>query len=246
MMTTLSMELLGVILFGLCAGWIVNLLADTVPARRSLHTTWDWPLQRLGLRHGKPAHQPAADGTVVPPLRRYLLVWLAAIGLGWLAYIQLGWTAKALLIALEAWFFLAIAVIDLEHRLVLNRMLLVAAPMVVVANLLLGEATITSILLGAVLGFGLFLVIALLTPGAIGMGDVKLAGVMGLATGLSGILFALFFGIFAGGIAAIAILVRHRFRRGQTMAYAPYLVVGVWFVLFDGVNLLYRYLEHLL
>lgn len=241
------MTTLWVILLGLLAGWLVNLLADTIPLRRTLGATWDWPLQRFGLRRGK--QDPAdADGTaaMVPSLRRYLLVWLAAIGLGWLAYAQLGWTAKALLIALEAWFFLAIAVIDLEHRLVLNRMLLAAAPFVIAANLLIGEASITSILLGAVLGFGLFLVMALLTPGGIGMGDVKLAGVMGLATGLSGILFALFFGIFAGGLAAIAILVKHRFRRGQSMAYAPYLVIGVWFVLFDGVNLLYRYLEHLL
>jgi len=245
-MTILSLDLLGVILLGMLAGWIVNLLADTIPARRTLRQTWDWPLWRLGLRPSKQETAGADEAMVVPPLRRYLLVWLAAIGLGWLAYGQLGWTGKALLIALEAWFFLAIAVIDLEHRLVLNRMLLVAAPFVIAANLLIGEATITSILLGAVLGFGLLLVMALLTPGGIGMGDVKLAGVMGLATGLSGILFALSFGIFAGGIAAIAILVRHRFRRGQTMAYAPYLVVGVWVVLFDGVTLLYRYLEHLL
>ncbi len=245
-MTILSMNLVWVILLGIGAGWIVTLLADAIPARRTLRETWDWPLQRLGLWPRKQEIEGAAAVVVVPPLRRYLLVWLVAMGLGWLAYTQLGWTAKALLVALEAWFFLAIAVIDIEHRLVLNRMLLAAAPLVIAANLLLGDATLTSILLGAVLGFGLFLVIALITPGGIGMGDVKLAAVMGLATGLSGILFALIFGIFAGGIAAIAILVRHRFRRGQTMAYAPYLVVGVWVVLFDGVTLLYRYLEHLL
>lgn len=234
-----------VILLGWLAGWIVNGLADTIPLRRSVRDTWYWPLYQLGMR---PTAWRAATnhGAAIPALRRYLLVWLAAIGLGWLAYAQLGWTAQALLIALEAWFFLAIAVIDLEHRLVLNRMLLAAAPLVIAANLFLGEASLTSILLGAVLGFGLFLVLALLTPGGIGMGDVKLAGVMGLATGLSGILFALCFGIFAGGIAAIAILIRHRFRRGQTMAYAPYLVIGAWVVLFDGVNILYRYLEHLL
>ncbi len=169
MLTTPWTTLLGVILLSWLAGWLVNWLADTIPARRSPLATWDWPLYRLGLRRA-PLGKDLADGTI-PSLRRYLLVWLAAIGLGWLAYAQLGWTAKALLIALEAWFFLAIAVIDLEHHLVLNRMLLVAAPFVIAANLLMGDASITSILLGAVLGFGLFLVIALLTPGGIGMGD---------------------------------------------------------------------------
>jgi len=242
------MAAIGGILLGILAGWLINVLADTIPARRTLRTTWAWPLQRLGLRVGA-TPSTAEDGTALPPVQRYLLVWLAAIALGCFAAARLGWTPKALLVALEAWFFLAIAVIDLEHRLVLNRMLLPAVPLILLANLLVGEATFSSILLGAATGFGFFLVLALLAPGGMGMGDVKLAGLIGLTTGLSTILAALLIAIFAGGIAGAVILLKnrlhHRRARGQTMAYAPYLVMGVWIVLFDGIGLLHTYLERL-
>lgn len=240
------MAALGITLLSILAGWVVNVMADTVPTRRALAETWLWPFQRLGLPLGKGMGSPAEDSGSA---QRYLIVWLAALALGWFAYLQLGWTAKALLIAVEAWFFLAIAVIDLEHRLVLNRMLLAAAPLFFVANLLLGEVTLTSILLGAVTGFGFFLILALLSPGGMGMGDVKLAGLIGLTTGLANVVAALFIAILIGGLAGAVILLKNYLRRrtwrGQTMAYAPYLVVGVWVVLFDLIRLLHNYLERL-
>lgn len=235
--------------FGIVAGWLVNVLADTIPLRRSLRETWRWPLQRLRVLSAGPTPTVADEGSSLPTTSRYLLVWLAAILLGWFAYTRLGWTPKALLVALEAWFFLAIAVIDLEHRLVLNRMVFAAAPCLLTANLLLGEVSITSILLGAAAGFGFFLILALLAPGGMGMGDVKLAGLIGLTTGLSSVLVALFIAILAGGVAGAIIMINgrrhHHSWRGQTMAYAPYLVIGVWVVLFDGIELLHNYLERL-
>lgn len=250
--------LLGILigLLSIIAGWFVTLTADTLPARRDLHETWRWPLQQLGLIGRTQQTDNVGEWQVRPRGWRYLLVWLAALILGGLAYTQFGWSGQGLLVASEAWFFLTIAVIDLEHRLVLNRMVLLALPLLLLANLALGFPSLTSALLGALVGFTLFISIALLVPGGMGMGDVKLAGLIGLATGLSGILPALLIGILAGGVASIVILVRNRFRywhllgqsafcRGQTMAYAPYLVMGAWFVLFDGVQLLHNYLERL-
>jgi leader peptidase (prepilin peptidase) / N-methyltransferase len=241
------MAAIGAILLSISAGWAVNVLADTIPARRAFYETWSWPLHGLRLLVRKPvsADPPQIGATA----QRYLLVWLVAVALGWFAYMRLGWTPKALLIALEAWFFLAIAVIDLEQRLVLNRMLVVAAPLIFVANLLLDEGSMTAILLGAAAGFGFFLILALLAPGGMGMGDVKLAGLIGLTTGLSNVGAALFIAIIVGGIAGAVLLIQnylhHRRWRGQTMAYAPYLVIGVWVVLFDGIRLLHNYLERL-
>lgn len=235
------LTVLWIVLLGISAGWLVTLTADTFPARRAVRETWRWPLQQLGLLD-KPARtvQPG-EAVALPRAGRYLLVWLVAVLLGWLAYVQLGWTGRALLSAGEAWFFLAIAVIDLEQRLVLNRMLLGALPLLLAVNLMLGVIALPSALLGALVGFGLFLLIALLVPGGMGMGDVKLAGLIGLTTGLAGVMPALLIGILSGGLASLVILLATGFRRGQTIAYAPYLVVGVWFVLFDGSRFLYTY-----
>lgn len=167
------------------------------------------------------------------------LIALAAVGLAWLAQRQWGETTKAFVCAVEAWFFLAVLLIDLKYRLVLNRMIVPALPLFLTANWLIGTASLPSLILGGVVGFGLFLCIALVVPGAMGMGDVKLAGLIGATVGLTGVLMALYVGIIFGGIAAIVLLVRHRFQTGMRMAYAPYLVLGTWLVLFDGTSLLF-------
>ena len=75
---------------------------------------------------------------------------------GWLAWVQAGWSLEALVLALYAWFFLTVAVIDLEHRRVINRMLLAALPLAVVVSMLSGQPPPVSALAGAALGFGLF------------------------------------------------------------------------------------------
>lgn len=210
-MTTLT-----VLLLSLIAGGVVNRFVDAVPRQSTAK---------------------AVGGAACRPWRTGL-IYLSTAALGGLAQIQWGWTAQALLSALEAWFFLAILIIDLEHHLVLNRMIGPALPLFFGANLLIGTQPVHALILGGLAGFGIFLLIALVVPGAMGMGDVKLAGLIGATVGLSGVLMALYSGILLGGIAAIVLLLKHRCRPGLRMAYAPYLVLGTWFVLFKGTDLL--------
>ena len=209
------------LLVGLIAGGLVNWVADSVPAAAK---------DRRGQQPRLRRH---------PSFQRNRVVCLATFGLSWLAQAQLGWTPQALLLALEAWFFLAIAVIDLEHQLVPNRMVGPALPLFFTANLLLGHATFSSLLVGGVVGAGLFLIIALVVPGAMGMGDVKLTGLIGATVGLTNVLIALYIAIILGGLVAIVLVVQKRLQRNVRMAYAPYLVLGAWLVLFNGQTLLY-------
>ena len=160
------------------------------------------------------------------------MTWLAALALGWLAYRQWGVGSQALVAALYAWFFLAIAIIDLEHRLVLNRMLLPAAAIMPWLSWWLGWPGLKSSLIGAAVGFALFFLLALIYPKGMGMGDVKLAGVVGLAVGWPLILPAIVVCFVSGGVAALILLIRRRFERGHYLAYAPYLVLGAWYVIY--------------
>jgi prepilin signal peptidase PulO-like enzyme (type II secretory pathway) len=227
------MELILIILLGFVGGWTVNVLADALPTAQPLRAVWAATGQAL-----LPGPQPAHAWR-----RRVVLV--AAALLGWVAFRQGGWSLQAAVLLLYAWFFLAVAVIDLEHRRVLNRMLGPTLPVMLGVSLWLGMPTLVSALLGALAGFGFFLLVALLRRGGMGMGDVKLAGVIGLATGLGGVLVALVVGILAGGVAALALLGITRFDRRATMAYAPYLVVGAWTALFWGQSLWAWYADSL-
>jgi leader peptidase (prepilin peptidase) / N-methyltransferase len=59
-----------------------------------------------------------------------------------------------------------------------------------------------------------------------GMGDVKLAGVIGLMTGYPVVVTALVAGIVLGGVAAAVLLIARRVGRKTPIAYAPYLALG--------------------
>lgn len=220
-MTTVTLLLLGFI-----AGGLVNWLVEAVPPaslprhRRQKRGAYDWFSWRNAA------------------------ISLAAIGLVWLAYREVGWQPRGLLIALEACFFLAIALIDLEHHLVLNRMIGPALPLFFAANLLVGDTSALLLLLGGLVGGGLLLVIALVVPGAMGMGDVKLSSLIGFTVGLPSVLIALYVAILCGGLVAIVLWINKRFQRNLRIAYAPYLVLGAWLVLFNGPALIYAWVVH--
>jgi len=134
-------------------------------------------------------------------------------------------------VCLYAVTLLAILVIDLEHRRVLNVMLAPAAVSALLISLLPGYPDPLQALLGGAIGLGAFALLALIGRGAMGAGDVKLAGVIGLMTGAPLVVPALVSGVILGGVAALLLLVTRRAGRKSSMAYAPYLALGTIIVL---------------
>lgn len=120
----------------------------------------------------------------------------------------------------------AVAAIDLEHRIVPNRVLAPAALAALVIWGLAEPSRLPENLIAALAaGFSLLLP-AVLHPAGMGMGDVKLAAVMGLFLGRS-VLPALFVGFAVGSAVGLGIVIaRGRSARKQAIAFAPYLAVG--------------------
>jgi leader peptidase (prepilin peptidase)/N-methyltransferase len=78
----------------------------------------------------------------------------------------------------------------------------------------------------AVLG-AIFLVIALAVPGQLGMGDVKLAGLLGLSLAWFGFSTLLLGMLLAWGAAAVFVAVKRLLSRQRgTLALAPFLFLG--------------------
>jgi prepilin signal peptidase PulO-like enzyme (type II secretory pathway) len=207
----MSLATLGLLLLSLLAGWLINRVADQVTTGRTPRFNWSW---------------------------RNWAVYALAFGIGVLCLQRFGAIGSTLPLMIYGWFFLTVAVVDLEHRLVLNRMLLAALPFVALLHFVPEQPTWSSAFLGGIIGFALFLLLALIAPGGIGMGDVKLAGLIGLAIGSPGVWSALLLGMVGGGLVALLMLIRNRFQRGQSMAYAPYLSLGAWIVLYSQMSLL--------
>jgi leader peptidase (prepilin peptidase)/N-methyltransferase len=142
-----------------------------------------------------------------------------------LLWSQVGPTWKLTLLAGSYCFFLLIALIDLKYRLVLNVLTYPAMIALLLAHLFALRTDPRTVLLGGGLAFGIFFLTAYLKPGTLGMGDVKLATLLGVAFGFPGVLWALIVGAGLGGAVAIYLLIWRRVS-GLTMPYAPFLCLG--------------------
>ncbi len=228
---TLSFLIVAV-LAGWLGGALANLAADRLPDSSIAtpngvwhYVTLPWYAARYGVcpccGEHRPWRVPALEAAGMAPF-----AVTAALAPN-LPVLLVGWLYVAAL--------LAVLVIDLEHRRVLNVMMAPLAVVALLASALPSQPGLLSALLGGAVGLALFGVLAFAGRGALGMGDVKLAGVIGLMLGYPAGLYALVGGIFLAGLAALLLLLTRRATRKSTIAYAPYLAVGTIVALWVGM-----------
>lgn len=131
---------------------------------------------------------------------------------------------------------IALAIIDIEVQRLPNPIVLtgyiIAIVLLLPAALLLGrpEALLTA-LIGEAALFVFYLVVALIYPGGMGFGDVKLAGLLGLYLGYLGwpeLIVGAFAAFLLGGIAALVLVLARRGGRKTRLPFGPFMLGGAW------------------
>ena len=181
--------------------------------------------------------------------RRLFWVELATGLIFALLYWHYGLSPALGIMIFYACLFIIIFVIDLEHGLILNK---VVYPSLVVALLLallprpwLTQWIVTGIAnaaIGGAIGFALFLLIAIVSRGGMGWGDVKLAALIGLAAGFPLVFLAIIMAAILGGIVAVAMVIAKKKQRRQTIPFGPFLAVAAMITLLWGSNIMTWYL----
>jgi leader peptidase (prepilin peptidase)/N-methyltransferase len=161
------------------------------------------------------------------PLRLLAAVAWAALAVACAAVF--GWSVEALVGAAGCAVLVAVTVTDLERRIIPNRIVLPALAVALVVQTLRDPGL--EWLLAAVASGGFFLVLALVYPAGLGMGDVKLAAFLGAWLGRD-VLVALLVGSLLGAVMAFVVLGRSGGGRRSTMPYGPSLAAGGVFALF--------------
>lgn len=131
---------------------------------------------------------------------------------------------------------IALALIDLETHTLPNRIVLpaylVGGALLVAAALLLGEpGRIGVAAAGGGILFIAYFVMAWIRPGGMGMGDVKLAGVLGMYLGWLGwgqLAVGAFAAFLLGGFFAIGLLIAGRAKKGSGIPFGPWMIAGAW------------------
>jgi leader peptidase (prepilin peptidase) / N-methyltransferase len=151
----------------------------------------------------------------------------------------------------DAWLGLAfvillvpVTIIDLDHRIIPNVLMAIGAVVAIALLVAFDAGSTVEHLIAAAAAGGFLLVAALAYPGGMGMGDVKLAAVMGLFLGRE-VAAALLFGLLAGTVVGAVIIARKGAREGRKTAipFGPFLALGGVVALFVGDELVDWYLD---
>jgi leader peptidase (prepilin peptidase) / N-methyltransferase len=233
---------------GLALGSFLNVVAARVPRKRSIvrpasacmqcaqPIAWydNIPLVSYALLRGRCRSCRAPIGLLYPAVELSAALLVAGCVLAF------GLTAEAAVGAFFCAVLVAISAVDLEHRIVPDRIVLPATAVVLVAQTALHPSVEWVV---AALGASLFLFLAVLAyPAGMGMGDVKLALLMGAALGKT-VVVALMVGMFAALVPGLFLLARHgSAARKMGIPFAPFLALGSVVALFAGDRLLDAYL----
>jgi leader peptidase (prepilin peptidase) / N-methyltransferase len=236
---------------GLALGSFLNVVAARVPLRRSIvrppsacmacgqEIRWydNVPLVSWLVLRGRCRDCGVRIPFVYPAVE--LLTALLIAG----CVLAFGLTVEAAVAAFFCAVLVAVSAIDLEHRIIPNRIVLPAFVVVVVANTLRDPSP--KWLLAALGASGFLFVAALIYPAGMGMGDVKLALLMGAALGAP-VAVALMAGMVASMIPAVVLFARHGSKaRKMGIPFGPFLALGSVVALFWGHAILDAYLSTL-
>jgi leader peptidase (prepilin peptidase) / N-methyltransferase len=177
---------------------------------------------------------------------RYPLVELGCAVLFGLVAVRFGaaWELPAYLLLAAT--LLAVSVIDLEHYIVPNRIVFPVSAMAVplLALGVLGDAGVGDLqraVLSALAGFALLFTLHLVSPRGLGMGDVRLAFVLGLYLGWLGwgwLALGLFLGFLLGAVVGLVLVVVRLRGRTEHIPFAPFLASGAMVAVLWGRPLL--------
>jgi leader peptidase (prepilin peptidase)/N-methyltransferase len=159
---------------------------------------------------------------------------VASVALAVGCFVRFGLSGRAAVGAAFAAVLVLLSAIDLDCRLIPNVIVLPATALFLAVQIALFPDHVVEWVLASLLAALVLFVPLLVVPTGMGMGDVKLAALLGAVLGTS-VAVAIFVGLVAGAIYSIAVLIREGLSaRKKTIAYGPFLAFGGLVVLLIG------------
>lgn len=255
------MEALFIFLFailGLAVGSFLNVCIDRLPRNESLISPRS---------HCEACRHPLAARDLVPLFsylalgarcrycraripRRVPAVELTTAVVFPLLFWHYGFSAELGVMAFYACLFTVIFLIDLEQGLILNKVTYPAMAVILTVSAFLPQRWLTQWLVSGVanvalaggIAFVIFFVLAIVSRGGMGWGDVKLAALIGFATGFPLVLISIFIAALLGGTTALALLIAKRKTPREAVPFGPFLASAAMITLLWGKNILAWYL----
>lgn len=172
-----------------------------------------------------------------PADKRAVTVEIATGMAFWLLFLRFGVSPRLLMYSLYTCFLVVVFTIDWQHRLILNRVTYPGILLSILLTPLLSEIDPPRVLLGLAVGGVIFGLLygggyLLYRQEVLGLGDVKLAMLLGAMVGFPTIVMALLMGSLFGAVAAVAMLISRRRSSHDFMPYGTAMCLGAFLTFF--------------
>lgn len=140
--------------------------------------------------------------------------------------LMVGWSKELLVAFVFLSLLVIISVSDLETMLIPDKILLFFLVLLVILRFIEPLSPWWDSLAGAGFGFVLFLLLAIVSKGGMGGGDIKLMGVIGVVLGFQGVLLTIFLSSFIGAVFGILAIVMKKAKRKHPIPFGPFIAIG--------------------
>ena len=234
------------VLYAIC-GWLagvaINHLADVLPTRKTvfqkpfcLACETERPQQQWSALVAWATKQQSCVMCETPrsTFKRAVITELTVPVFFVFLMGRYGPSLELTLVTIYTFILILVTVTDLEHRLIFNIVILPSILFAMVAAFFTPNMAWPAAYVGGVGAFVVVYVVALLSRGGLGEGDVTLSTFLGFILAFPKIILSITFGVFLGGIVAVILLVSGKVNLKTFIPYGPFLTITGWIMLIWG------------
>ena len=163
---------------------------------------------------------------------RYPVVELLTGVLTLLTWYRFSWSVELIVFLFLTYILIAIAFIDFDLKIIPNVLTIPTLVFGIVFQLWQGH--FGDALIGGLVGGGILLLVVLLYPKGMGMGDVKYLAMTGVFLGWAKVSYSLFLGCLIGMIVMVPLLLLKKMDRKKPFAFGPFLVIATLIMIYYG------------
>jgi leader peptidase (prepilin peptidase) / N-methyltransferase len=176
--------------------------------------------------------------SLIYPIMELVTAFLFAI-----SFYKFGWSPELVISISLSSLLVIITISDMKYMIIPNKILIFFTGVFVVLRIFFPLEPWWDTLLGGIIGFLLLFLIAVVSKGGMGGGDIKLFAVLGILLGWKEVLLAFFFATFLGATIGIILLITGKVARKQKIPFAPFIAGGALLVYFFGQSFIKWYFQ---
>ncbi len=159
------------------------------------------------------------------------------------APLVVGWSSELIIALTLISLFIIILVSDTAYMIIPDKVLLVFVGIFLLERLFIPLSPWWDSLLGAGIGFGLLLIIAIVSKGGMGGGDIKLFALIGFVVGVKTLLLSFFLSTLFGAVFGLLGMALKLVKKGKPIPFGPFIAIGTLVAYYFGDTIIQTYLN---